>query len=176
MCFFLSLILCVSSEMIIKTVFGNKYIGSNVVLSLTCWFFTLTTINSIFSYGLIGFDFKKSYLKAITIGFIINIILITTLTIIYGKYGASIAMVIGEFVFVIFCYSEFKKRCLIKFYLSFFKVCFISIGAFSLVTILSVHPLYKSLIAALVFIVSTGVMKIITKNDISLVMEKWNKS
>ena len=109
--FIISLILCISSENIITLIFGNTYLKSSTVMSIISWFFILTIINSIFVYGLIALDKKEFYLKAVTIGFIINCILISTLTLLYGKHGAAIAIVFGELAFVVLCYHEFKKLC-----------------------------------------------------------------
>jgi O-antigen/teichoic acid export membrane protein len=146
------------------------------VLSLICWFFPLTIINSIFAYGLIGIDHKREYLKATTAGFFVNIIVIVTLIQIYGIYGAGIALVAGELAFIILCYHEFRKFCSVHFYLPFIKVCIISAVSYMSVYYIPVHSLVKSVIGAVIFILFSLIVRIIKKNDIGLVKETWNKS
>lgn len=174
--FLISLILSISSETIITLVFGNTYLESNTVMSIISWFFILTIINSIFVYGLIALDKKELYLKAVTIGFIINCILISTLTLLYGKYGAAIAIVLGELVFVVLCYHEFKKLSSLSFYLSFIKACIVSSIAYYATTFLDFHIIIKNGVAIAIFSILTASLNIITKNDITLLMTKWKKS
>ena len=174
--FFISLILCISSEAVITLIFGNAYIESNTVMSIISWFFILTIINSIFVYGLIALDKKELYLKAAAIGFVINCILISVLSLLYGKNGAAIAIVLGELVFVILCYREFKKISTLSFYNSFIKMCIISAIAYYAITFLDFHIIIKNIVAVAVFSILTASLNIITKNDISLLMTKWKKS
>jgi O-antigen/teichoic acid export membrane protein len=174
--FLISLVLCLTSGIVIDTFFGDKYVNSSTVLSLICWFFPLTIINSIFAYGLIGIDHKREYLKATTAGFFVNIIVIVTLIQIYGIYGAGIALVAGELAFIILCYHEFRKFCSVHFYLPFIKVCIISAVSYMSVYYIPVHSLVKSVIGAVIFILFSLIVRIIKKNDIGLVKETWNKS
>ena len=174
--FLLSLILSISSETVIILIFGNTYLESYTVMSIISWFFVLTIINSIFVYGLIALDKKELYLKAVTIGFIINCILISSLTLLYGKYGAAIALVFGELVFVILCYHEFKKISSLRFYLSFIKAGIICSIAYYAATFYDFHIIIKNSIAIAVFSILTAFLNIISKNDISLLTTKWKKS
>jgi O-antigen/teichoic acid export membrane protein len=174
--FLISLLLCVASGTIMDTIFGDKYVNSSIMLSLICWFFPLTIVNSIFAYGLIGIDHKREYLKATTVGFFINIIAIVTLIQMYGIYGAGIAMVVGELAFIILCYHAFRKFCSVNFYSTFIKVCAVSAVSYLSVYYIPVHSLIKGVIAAVIFISFSLIIRVIKKSDIALVKETWNKS
>lgn len=174
--FLISLMVSLTSDFIITTIFGSKYIEGIVVLSLVAWFFPLTIINSIFSYGLISINRKKLYLKATAIGFFFNIVVIVVLIIFYGKYGASIAMVTGELAFILLCFHEFRKFCTLSFYFPLFKVCFVSIISYFSVLYLPVHSSIQSIIAAVIFISFSFFVSIIKKSDLALVKETWNNN
>lgn len=173
---FISLIVSITSGTIIGLVYGDTFQDSAVILSLISWFFTLTMINSIFVYGLIAIDQKGRYLKAAFTGFIINCFLIILLTTFFGKYGACIAILCGEFIFILFCHYEFRKFSSIKFYLPFIKTCLASGITLYLVSVVNYHIIVKSIIATAVFGILTTALRIISKDDISLLLTKWKKS
>ncbi len=173
--FLISLVICLTSDTIM-IIFGKEYADSSSILSLICWFFPLTIINSIFAYGLIGIDHKKYYLKATTIGFFVNIIVIIMLIKLYGIYGASIAMVIGELAFIVICYNEFRKFCAVNFYSPFLKACIVSSLSYLSVFYIPSHTIIKGILAAVIFLSFAFIIKIINKNDIALVKETWNKN
>lgn len=172
----ISLMVSIVSGTIIRLLYGEQYMDSAVILSLISWYFTLTMINSIFVYGLIATDQRERYLKAAVIGFILNCFIITILIFYFGKYGACAAILCGELIFIIFCHYEFRKFSSIKFYFPFLKTCLVTGITFYLVSVIHFHIIVKSIIAAVIFGILTILLRIISKDDIALLVTKWEKS
>ncbi len=174
--FLVSLTLSITSQTAITLVFGNTYSNSTPVLSIISWFFALTMINSIFVYGLIAIDQKILYLKATAIGFTINAILIIVCIYRFGIFGAGTAIVCGELIFIILCHQAFKKYSSLTFYVPFIKTVTASAAAYYIAVNLKFHMAVQSFTAAILFAALVLVFQIITKNDITVLLTKWNKS
>ncbi len=174
--FFISLLLSSLSEPVISLVFGKEYFHSSTILSIVSWFFTLTMINSIFAFGLIAIDRQKRYLKAAAIGFVINCILITILIRLYGTYGAAVAVVCGELIFILLCYHEFRKFSSLKFYAPFLKACVAGGIAWYLPTVFGDNVYIKSASSVCIFTILSIILQIVTKGDITFLITKWKKN
>ncbi len=172
----LSLLLALSSEFVITTIYGDKYDSGSIILSIVSWFFVLTMLNSIFSYGLIGIGKKERYVRATIHGFIINIGLVFSLIYLYGIKGAGIAIVLSELVFVIAGFRQFKQFFSVRFYSPFFISIPLAGGAFTLAMLLPLPIIARGICAALLFIGTALLCKVINSHDIQLVKEKWNES
>lgn len=174
--FLFSLTFCVFSESVITIIYGEKYLESSKILSILSWFFSFTLINSIFVYGLIAIGQKKQYLKAAVIGFFLNCLFISILTFFFHTYGASIAVVVGEIIFVIVCYHEFNKFSPLTFYIPFLKAGLASTVSVSLTFLLNFSTIINNLIAITVYGILTLMLSVIKRNDYSLLTNKWKKN
>ncbi|MGD9200730.1 MAG: oligosaccharide flippase family protein [Chitinispirillia bacterium] len=174
--FLFSLMICVFSEPIIALIYGEKYMESSKILSILSWFFSFTIINSIFVYGLIAIGQKKQYLKAAAAGFFLNCIFISILIFFCQTYGAAVSVVLGEIIFVSFCYYEFNKFSPLKFYSPLLKVSIASIISILMTFLLDFNTIINSLIAITVYGIFTLLLSVIKKNDYSLLNTKWKKN
>lgn len=171
--FFLSLVLCISSDMLISLLYGNAYKNGSIILSISSWFVALTILNTIFVFALIAIGDKKMYLKAAIRGFGVNVVIITVLIYKFGIRGAALSLVFGELCFLFFCFFEFRKICRIRFYLSFIKTCMATAIAYLPVYYLDLNIALEIALAILIYIIIISIMQVVTFSDLTLVRKKW---
>ncbi|MDK2922247.1 MAG: hypothetical protein PWR24_1804 [Desulfonauticus sp.] len=95
--FFLSLILFVFADLIVKIFLGNQYLESIIVLRILSWLIFIIALSNIFGIQtMLPFNHKKAFSKILIRASIINLILAFILVPIYKHIGTSIAVLISE--------------------------------------------------------------------------------
>ncbi len=95
--FFLSLVLFIFADLIVKIFLGNQYLESIIVLRILSWLIFIIALSNIFGIQtMLPFSHKEAFSKILIGASIINILLAFILVPIYQHIGISIAVLISE--------------------------------------------------------------------------------
>lgn len=96
-----TIIMFIYPELIVNTIYGDKYIESGKVLQYICFSTFFVFISSSITPTLIAWKEEKKVMYAISIGSALSLLSNFILIPIYGKYGAALSNVIGEITITI---------------------------------------------------------------------------
>ncbi|MEW6685532.1 MAG: flippase [Candidatus Edwardsbacteria bacterium] len=97
-------------------IYGGKYDHGAVVLQILIWLVFITSLNSIYTYGLIGLDKEKEYAWAITLGTVSNVVLNLSLIPFLETSGAALAAVLSEGLMLMLMYIKLEKVVKLQFW------------------------------------------------------------
>jgi len=170
-----SIPICVGGFLLAKgitsLIYGPVYEQSYPIFKILVWFFLLTMLNSLYTSSLIAGQKNKQYVSAIGYGVAVNVILNIVLVPIIGASGTAIALVVGEFVTLIFLTQMIKPIAHIRFTFPniikpLFATAIMCIVIQLFYTKLSIIPLV--IIATLVYVIVIILIKGVSKSDLSL--------
>lgn len=113
--FALGTLLTINAGVIMPLVFSAAYRDGALVLALLSWFATITLINSVFSFGLIGIGKERGYLRATVIGGVVTAIICGVMIDLLRLEGAALAMVISEICITALAYRELRRSVTLRF-------------------------------------------------------------
>jgi len=160
---------------VIELLYGGKFIGASPAFRILIWAVPLTSIQSIFAFGLLGCNKEKQYSYGMIIGTTINVILNLVLIPYFGIKGASSATIISEVVMLGLMFLWFKKVLFVPFYYYFLKPL-----AATLVMLIVIILLWKLptlyLIVACIFVYSLAILLVkgITEEDLKLLKGRYD--
>lgn len=112
---FISLFVIFNAEIIIKILYGDKFITGSYILQILSVTFPIFFLNSLIGNTLISIKKEKIQFLSMLFGTIIKIIFLYGLTIVFGVLGTSISIVIGELVILLIQSSGVKNLEVINF-------------------------------------------------------------
>ena len=143
-----SLIVFVCSELIVTTVFGDKFSDALNTFKVLIGYFALTLINSIFSFTLIGMNKERVYSNALLSGMLVFFVSAIVLTQIVGIAGAAAGMVLFELTSFIVMAAHLGKKMELQSFRIVVPAFFVTGVFFALFTFFTI-PFYGQLLLAL---------------------------
>ncbi len=155
------------SNDLIFFVYGTSYFDAINVLKILIWFVFATTFNSIFIFGLISIGKEKIYSLTIFLGTIFQICLIAVGSYFSNSIGASIGIVVGEFLIMVLMVLQFKKF-VFGINLNFFWKPIIAAITMFAIYFFEINIFLEMILSVLIFAVIFLLFKGISKNDLDV--------
>ena len=154
---------------VIHLIYGEKFIEATGAFRILIWAIPLTSILSIFAFGLLGCDREKKYSLGMIIGTLLNIVLNILLIPHLGIKGAAVATIISEIVMLGCMFFWFREILFVPFYIYLLKPFLATIVMLvAIVLAWKLPTVYLIIIGIFVYWVAIYFLKGITKRDIKL--------
>jgi stage V sporulation protein B len=158
---------------ILNLVFGPQYLRGAIVFQILIWVVSLSSINSVYGYGLIGCDRVKKYTLAISIGTIANLILNFLLIPSYGLIGAAIATLLSEGVMFTLMVIQFEKIVKVQFWKFLLRPTLAALGmGFLIHQLKHLHLIVLVFLGIFVYMILLFLLKGISIEEIILLKRK----
>ena len=162
--------LLASSIMIL--LYGPEYEKGIIVFQILVWMVTLSSINSVYGFGLIGCDREKFYTMVITVGTAVNILLNLLMIPLFGGVGAALTILFSEGIMFVMMILRFERIVKVQFWKYLPKPLLASITMGGLIHLLrDLHPLLLVPFGCFVYIALLLLLKGIALEEILL----WRK-
>lgn len=156
-------------ERIMLFIYGAKYIGAIAPFRILVWAIPLTSIQTVFAFGLLGCNREKKYSYGMVIGTLLNIVFNLILIPHFGINGAATATLISEVVMFVAMFLWFKEIFFIPFYRYLLKPLLATVIMVVVMLLLwKVHTFYIIVIAVFVYSLAIWSLRGITGEDIKL--------
>lgn len=109
------------AERLIVLIFGTEFSGAANAFRILIWAIPLTSIQTIFAFGLLGCHREKRYSVAMVIGTVLNVLLNILLIPRFGISGAAIATIISEVAMLTLMFLWFRDILFVPFLTFTFK-------------------------------------------------------
>ena len=154
---------------VINLIYGEQFTGASDAFRILIWAIPLTSIQTIFAFGLLGCNLEKKYSLGMVIGTFINIVLNLILIPFLGIKGAAAATIISEIVMLIAMFFWFKKIL----YVPFLKYSIKPLAATIIMLIIMlllwrIPTVYLIICAVFVYSLVLWFLKGVTKADLKL--------
>ncbi|TET24661.1 MAG: hypothetical protein E3J78_00820, partial [Candidatus Cloacimonadota bacterium] len=157
------------AERVIRLVYGNQFIGAADAFRILIWAIPLTSIQTIFAFGLLGCNREKKYTIGMVVGTVVNIVLNIILIPLMGIKGAATATIISEIIMLIAMFFWFKQILFVPFIAYVFKpLAATALMMLFLILLWGIPTLYLIIIAILIYVISLWFLKALTRHDITL--------
>ncbi|MCK4235158.1 flippase [candidate division WOR-3 bacterium] len=154
---------------VIHLIYGEQFTGASDAFRILIWAIPLTSIQTIFAFGLLGCNLEKKYTLGMVIGTLINIILNLLLIPLLGIKGAAAATIISEIVMLTAMFFWFKKILYVPFLKYSIKPLAATIVMLIIMLLLwKIPTVYLIICAAFVYLLVLWFLKGITKADLKL--------
>lgn len=157
-----------------KLFFGNKYIGTELVLKLLSFTILIQFIISIYFSPLIAWKQERKVIVANISGLVINVILNLILIPIINIYGAAIATILCEFtvlLVVVYIFKQNHNNLFFKDIFSFLPIIIISILPI-LIFREKFNFIFSLLLIVILYVGTSLVFKLIRIDEIKLMIKK----
>lgn len=157
-----------------KLFFGNKYIGTELVLKLLSFTILIQFIISIYFSPLIAWKQERKVIVANISGLVINLILNLILIPIINIYGAAIATILCEFtvlLVVVYIFKQNHNNLFFKDIFSFLPIIIISILPI-LIFREKFNFIFSLLLIVILYVGTSLVFKLIRIDEIKLMIKK----
>ena len=159
---------------VINVIYGARFLGASTALRILIWAIPLTSLQSIFAFGLLGCDREKKYSIGMVIGTLTNIVLNLILIPFLGIKGAAIATIVSEVVMLYVMARWFKEILFVPFYKFLLKPLLATIVMLIVIIILwKIATLPIIFISICVYIFTLLALKGISKNDLKLIRGEY---
>ena len=139
---------------IMNLVYGPRYEDGVFVFQILIWAVSLSSVNSVYGYGLIGCNREKSYTFAVTIGTIANILLNLLLIPRFGLVGAAWVKLFSEGIIFTLMVIQFEKIVQIQFWKYIPKPFLAAISMGVLIHLLRyLHPLLLIFVGCITYLI-----------------------
>lgn len=149
---FITLFVIFNAEIIIKILYGDKFINGSYILQILSITFPIFFLNSLIGNTLISIKKEKIQFLSMLIGTIIKIIFLYGLTLVFGVWGTSISIVIGELVILLIQSYGVKNLRVISFNENLIYILYIII-LLMLHLVFSINTYFSMIIIIITFIV-----------------------
>jgi len=154
---------------VINLIYGEQFTGASDAFRILIWAIPLTSIQTVFAFGLLGCNLEKKYSLGMVIGTFINIVLNLILIPFLGIKGAAAATIISEIVMLIAMFFWFKKIL----YVPFLKYSIKPLAATTIMLIIMlllwrIPTVYLIICAVFVYSLVLWFLKGVTKADLKL--------
>ena len=123
---------------VISTIYGPEFRHAESLLRVLIWFFFLTSLNTVFLFGLMGVGQEKRYARIMALGTAAQVGLMLILASPLGLLGISIGFVGGELLITILGFIEYGKVARIALSGTVYKP---AIAGLAMALLLYFHPL-----------------------------------
>jgi O-antigen/teichoic acid export membrane protein len=157
------------AERIILLIYGVEFSGAATAFRILIWAIPLTSVQTIFAFGLLGCHREKKYSLGMVIGTVLNVLLNILLIPRFGISGAAIATILSEIVMLSAMFLWFKRILFVPFLMFTFKPV-----AATAVMMLFLLLLWKIPTIALIgvgiatYLFAIWLLKGITKDDLKI--------
>jgi O-antigen/teichoic acid export membrane protein len=157
------------AERIIILIYGAEFSGAVTAFRILIWAIPLTSVQTIFAFGLLGCHREKKYSLGMVIGTVLNVLLNVLLIPRFGIAGAAVATIFSEIVMLTVMFLWFKKVLFVPFLTFSFKPV-----AATAVMMLFLLLLWKIPTAGLIgvgiaaYLFAIWLLKGITKDDLRI--------
>lgn len=155
---------------IIITLYGNKYLSAHKIFAVLMIYIAALYIREIYGYGLSAWNLQKKYMNVVFISSIYNIISNLIFIRKWGIEGASINLLISEFINLILMYKASRTKIKFKYENQFIlKTIFSSIIMCICIYYfkqLTSNAIILSSIGAIIYILIIFISKTITINEL----------
>ena len=154
---------------VINLIYGEQFTGASDAFRILIWAIPLTSIQTIFAFGLLGCNLEKKYSLGMVIGTFINIVLNLILIPFLGIKGAAAATIISEIVMLIAMFFWFKKILYVPFLKYSIKPLIATIIMLIIMLLLwRIPTVYLIICAVFVYSLVLWFLKGVTKADLKL--------
>lgn len=154
---------------IMNLVYGSRYENGIIAFQILIWVVTLSSINSVYSIGLIGCHRERNYTIAIAFGTAANLLLNFLLIPPFGLAGAASATLLSEGIMFTGMVIQFEKVVKVEFWNYLLKPLFSSLVMGVLIHLFRTnHPLVLVSLGALSYFLLLILMKGISLEEIPL--------
>lgn len=167
----LALFTSLSSEQIIRWMFGDQYLDSIQLLKILSIFIGLTFINSLFSFGLIATNHDNAFFKATLKGGSLSAILLIIATYFGNLLTVTMTVVLCEMIILGYVYLQFKKVFPLNYAKPFLSVILLSIVIYIIVQSFPLPAVINGAIASIILIFAMIRLNLLTQTDL-----KWLKA
>ncbi|TES93854.1 MAG: flippase [Candidatus Cloacimonadota bacterium] len=157
------------AERVIHLIYGEQFIGASGAFRILIWAIPLTSMQTIFAFGLLGCDREKKYTLGMVIGTLLNILLNLLLIPFLGIKGAAAATIASEIVMLTLMSLWFREILFVP----FLKYTLKPLAATAVMLILTVllwkiPTIYLIITAIFIYSFVILLLKGITKEDLKL--------
>jgi O-antigen/teichoic acid export membrane protein len=157
------------SERIIQLVYGERFLYASDAFRILVWAIPLTSVQTIFAFGLIGCNREKKYTFGMIIGTILNIVLNLVLIPLIGIKGAAAATIFSEVVMLSVMFVWFREILFVPFLKFTFKpLAATAVMLFAVILLWSIPTIALLIVAVILYTVSIWFLGGITKDEIHL--------
>ncbi len=160
---------------VIGLLYGEKFLAASSAFKILIWAIPLTSIQSIFAFGLLGCNMEKKYSYGMVIGTAINIGLNLILIPVFGIRGAAIATIISEVVMLGAMFLWFKEILFVPLHKYLIKPSVATLIMLILMFLLwKVPTICLIIVSILAYTVVILLVKGITKQDLKLLKGRYD--
>lgn len=158
---------------IMNLVYGSQYEKGVFVFQILIWVVTLSSINSVYGFGLIGCGREKKYTFAITIGTIANILLNLVMIPLFGLVGAAWVKLFSEGIMFALMVLQFEKIVQIQFWKYIPKPFLAAISMGLLIHFLrDLHPLFLIFVGCITYPILLFLIRGFSIEEISILRRR----
>jgi O-antigen/teichoic acid export membrane protein len=158
---------------ILDLVFGPQYLRGVIAFQILIWVVSLSSINSVYGYGLIGCDQEKKYTLAISLGTMSNLILNFLLIPPYGLMGAAIATLLSEGIMFTLMVIQFERIVKVEFWKFLLRPVLAALGMGILIhQLMHLHIIILVIIGFFAYVILLFLFKGISIEEITLLKRK----
>jgi O-antigen/teichoic acid export membrane protein len=159
----------VLGERIINLIYGERFLEAVDAFRILIWAIPLTSIQTIFAFGLIGCDREKKYSLGMVIGTLLNIVMNLVLIPFMGIKGAAIATIISEIAMLCVMFLWFKDILFVPLHRYILKpIVATAVMLILMILVWKIPVVYVIISSVCVYSVVIWLLKGITKDDIRL--------
>ncbi len=154
---------------IIVLLYGEQFAAASNAFRLLIWAIPLTSMQTIFAFGLIGCNREKRYSVGMVVGTVLNVVLNVLLIPRFGIVGAALATILSEIVMLTIMFLWFKDIILVPFLTMTFKpVAATAVMVLMLLLLWRIPTIYLLLAAIAVYLIAIWLLQGINRKDLKL--------
>jgi O-antigen/teichoic acid export membrane protein len=154
---------------IISLIYGEQFAAASNAFRILIWAIPLTSVQTIFAFGLIGCNRERRYALGMVVGTVLNVVLNVFLIPRFGISGAAIATILSEIVMLVIMFLSFKDIVFVPFLtLTFKPIAATAVMVLILLLLWKIPTVYLLLCGIAAYLVAIWFLKGITKDDLKL--------